>query len=210
MANPIKDLKGQVFGKLTVVEFSHSDGRSYWLCKCECGKTKTVRSSSLRRKKRPVRSCGCLVGKHKITHGLSNSKLYDVWRQMNQRCFNPFCKDYRNYGGRGIKVCKSWRNIKEFISWARSSGYKSGLTIERKDVNKDYAPSNCCWIDNKHQARNTRKVRKLTYQGVTRTVSDWADLTGINHRTLKGRLNRGWSAQKALTLKPKHGRNQHG
>lgn len=210
MANPIKDLKGQVFGKLTVIEFSHSDGRAHWVCQCECGNKKVRSSSSLLCKKRPVRSCGCIVGKHNITHGLSGSKLYDVWRQMLRRCYDDSCKDYLNYGKRGIRVSSSWHDVSNFVAWAKQSGYRNGLTIERVDVNGNYKPSNCVWIKNKLQARNTRKVTRLTYKGETKPLLEWAEIFKVNPRTVKGRLSLGWSVEKALTVFPIKGRNQYG
>lgn len=144
------------------------------------------------------------------THGLSKFKLYDVHRQMLKRCYDSNSKDYPGYGGRGISVCKEWNDVHAFFNWAYKSGYKEGLTIERIDVNGNYCPENCTWIENKMQGRNTRRVRFLQYDGKSMSVSDWSRETGINIRTLINRLNLGWSVEKTLSSIPAKGRNQWG
>lgn len=141
------------------------------------------------------------------THGLSQTRIYDVWKQMLRRCYNPNCKDFKNYGGRGISVCDEWLDIHGFVSWANKSGYRPKVTIERRDVNQGYSPDNCSWIENERQALNTTRSRFITHNGETLHISDWARRTGINCRTLKGRLNRGWDAELMLTLPAKSGRN---
>ena len=76
---------------------------------------------------------------------------------MKQRCTNPNTKDYRYYGAKGIQVCDEWKEFENFFYWAMANGYKDGLTIERKDNDKNYEPSNCTWIPANRQQRNTRQ-----------------------------------------------------
>lgn len=143
-------------------------------------------------------------------HGDSGKRLHYVWKAMRQRCYNPNNKDYPNYGGRGISVCKKWSSYLEFKKWALENGYRKGLTLERKDVNSNYSPKNCTWILNEFQALNTRKLATLTYKGKTRTLIEWSEITGIGVKTLKGRIVRGWSPYRTLTVEPVIGRNQYG
>jgi hypothetical protein len=152
---------------------------------------------------------------HNVTHGLTRKdyplrKLYDVWRQMHQRCYNPACKDYPAYGARGINVCDAWHSPQTFISWCVASGYQEGLTIERQNVNANYAPNNCTWIPNPRQAANTRKNRRISYAGKTMCLSDWSRETGIHIQTLLMRLRQGWEIHEALCIPPRRGRNQYG
>jgi hypothetical protein len=140
---------------------------------------------------------------------MSGTKLHWVWKAMHQRCLNVNCKDYKNYGARGISIASAWADFSAFYQWCISTGYEEGLTIERIDVNGDYEPSNCGWIDNVDQALNTRKVRLLTYNNQTKPLTIWAKEVGISPSTIKGRLRRGWTIEKALTVKPVIGRNQH-
>lgn len=216
-SNPrIKNLVGVRFGRLLVSSLSHcapSEG-AWWKCVCDCGKEVVKRAKDIRFGK--IKSCGCLLretssanGKLRKTHGFSKTKLYDVQRQMLRRCYNQSCKDYKRYGGRGITVCEEWKDIGKFIEWAKSSGYKAGLTIERIDSDGNYDPKNCSWIPNELQALNTSRLRNLTLNGETRYASDWARILGISVRTIIQRKNSGWSDEKALTTIPVFGRNQY-
>lgn len=197
------DLTGQRFGRLVVVERveNSADGRARWLCRCDCGQSKTVLGEHL--KKGRTKSCGCAKSesssKRFKKHGGRNSKLYRIWSNMKDRCNNPDCKVYSDYGGRGIKVCKEWiDDFSAFQKWALANGYKEGLTIDRKDNDKGYSPDNCRWTDRKIQGNNKRNCRYITYKGQRKTVAEWSEITGIPHETLLYRLNHGWETERIL------------
>ena len=130
----------------------------------------------------------------------SKSSLYRVFNAMIERCSKPNVKNYHNYGGRGIKVCDEWiGNYQAFCDWALDNGYKKGLQIDRIDNNGNYEPSNCRWVTPKQNSNNTRFNTLLTYNGETHTMTEWAEITGINLTTLSSRINRGWSIEQSLT-----------
>lgn len=190
------NLIGQKFGKLTVIRYDHTNKNgAYWLCRCDCGKEKIVCAHSL--KTGHVSSCGCL---RFSADNHSKERLYTTWKDMLRRCFNPKCKSYPNYGGRGITVCNEWKSsYLNFKSWALHSGYTDSLTIDRIDSNGNYEPSNCRWVTLKVQENNTRKNRFLEYHGISHTVSEWANILEISYPALLNRLKRGWSLEKAFS-----------
>jgi hypothetical protein len=117
---------------------------------------------------------------------------------MRQRCRNPKSKSFKDYGGRGVGFYPPWNDFKVFHEWAMSTGYARGLTIERKNNDGNYEPSNCCWIPRGQQRRNNRRVIKITYQGRTQILSDWAKELGIKYSTINSRLQKGYSIEKAF------------
>ena len=147
----------------------------------------------------------------RMRRGTRHSRgLYQVFRNMIERCHNPNVKRYKDYGGRGISVCEEWRGSwKLFHDWAVSSGYNSDLKLDRIDNNGNYEPSNCKWSDNLSQANNKRNNRFITFRGETKTLMQWARETGIRRERIADRLRYGWSVDRALTEKPILGRNQH-
>jgi len=121
---------------------------------------------------------------------------------MKTRCYNPHRAKYERYGGRKIGVCERWLGNSGFINFLKDMGTRPSKahSIDRIDNNKGYSPSNCRWATNIEQSRNRSTTHHITFQGETRTISEWAAATGLNYDTLKSRLNQlGWDVEKALT-----------
>jgi hypothetical protein len=167
------ELTGQVFGRLTVIGFSHigSSGASYWHCQCECGQHRIIYCSSLTRN--VSTSCGCL-NKERFTHFKhghdcqgNRSQTFNSWRAMKERCYNPNNNRYSIYGERGIKVCEQWVN--DFPQFLKDMGERpEGLTLDRINVNGNYEPSNCRWADRHTQRINRRLKPKMEATNGTR------------------------------------------
>lgn len=137
--------------------------------------------------------------KHGKNHGFSNTRLYTTWCGIKARCKNPKEKAYKYYGAKGIKICPEWEyNFLEFKNWAEHSGYKENLTIERKDVNKDYCPENCTWIAKEEQQTNKSNTLYYEFLGFNMRLKEWAKLFGIDYQTLYRRIYSGWDFEKAL------------
>ena len=198
------DLTGKRFGRLIVIKRTGTKNKQIlWLCKCDCGKEKEISGVSLKRG--ATVSCGCYRrecelknlsknwGKSQITHGLSKTRLYQTWRDMKSRCNNPKNKSYKDYGKRGIKICKEWNeSFKSFYDWAISNGYNQKLTIDRIDNNKGYTPQNCRWATPKEQANNRRIVRKVTILGETKTFNEFEKQYGISAQLIHSRYDKGY------------------
>lgn len=145
------DLSGMVFGKLSVIERdTEKNGEVFWICKCSCGRTVSIRARSL--KVGDNKTCGC--GKHSGKHGLEKHKLYNVWNAMVHRCCDKSTKSFFRYGGRGIFVCSEWLgSVSEFITWAENNGWEDGMSIDRIDNDGPYSPWNCRFISPKDNSR---------------------------------------------------------
>lgn len=157
------DLQEQRFGRLIVLE-RDLEIRStvHWNCQCDCGNVKRIDGQALRRGK--TTSCGCYhneqVSIQFSKHKESCFREYNIWRQMKQRCYNPKKDNYKYYGERGIKICDEWKdNFISFLEWTKTSGYQDHLTIDRKDNDGDYSPSNCRWVTMKEQNANKRQSK---------------------------------------------------
>ena len=186
------DLLNQKFGRLTVIKEAGKDknGRVRWKCLCDCGKITIVRRSSLQ--SGDTKSCGCLraekTRKRLIKHEMCATPTYKSWECLKQRCNNKKDSAYKDYGGRGIKVCKQWLDFENFLA---DMGEKpERLTIERRDNGKGYAPDNCYWATYKEQNRNRRDNRLIRYQGKTQCLSAWGEELQISDNILWKRLKK--------------------
>ena len=157
--NNYVNLTGKKFGKLTVIErLPNKKGHVVYKCVCECGKYINAKAEDL--KSGIATDCKKYRLEH---HGLCKSRLYCVWHNMKDRCYNPSATSYKNYGGKGVTVCDEWRNsFKSFYDWAYENGYdenapRGQCTLDRIDPFGNYEPSNCRWADAKTQANNQRR-----------------------------------------------------
>lgn len=139
-----------------------------------------------------------------------DKRLYDIWHGMCRRCHDKRRKDYSKYGGRGIRVCPSWRGTTDphswnrdgfevFKTWALKRGYTSGMTLDRASNNRGYSPENCRWITRRAQAYNRKTNNHMTVNGVTRTLTEWAALMGLPDYVICKRRARGWTDEEAIT-----------
>lgn len=160
MGGKIKDKVGQRFGKVVVIRLHHQglEGRSQWLCKCDCGKTRVIHTGQLHRRGNVRRSCGCTVGR-KPTHGLTKSVEYKVWLGMRNRCYKKTHHKYDLYGKRGVRVCREWKN--DFLAFYNYIGPKPTPkhSLDRKDNDKGYRPGNVRWATILQQRHNQRRCK---------------------------------------------------
>ena len=148
-------------------------------------------------------------------HGLSRTPEYAAWVAMRHRCLSPLSQSYLRYGGRGITVCPEWLDVRVFV---RDMGPRPSPahSLERVDNDGPYGPGNCVWELRKRQNDNRSVSRRLTYEGETKTLSEWAEQAGIKYTTLLRRLDDwGWTAEKALHTsvtenRARRGRNERG
>lgn len=192
------DLSGKTFGRLTVISFAGKNKKrsATWLCKCECGVTKTMDGDPIRRG--VVTSCGCRRGGP--THRKEGSRVYRIYHGMLVRCFKKHHPTYRRHGARGITVCDRWRGKSGFINFLADMGEPApGQTLDRyPNNNGNYEPGNCRWATWTEQNRNTRANRLLTYQGRTLCVAEWSEVLGVPKSTLWSRIARGLPIEKIL------------
>lgn len=208
----VNDLTSKRFGRLVVLnraedKVSKSGYKTImWNCRCDCGNTKVIRGKCL--SGGITKSCGCyakeVMSSIKKKHGDNGTRLYAIWDSMRQRCYNKNNKAYPNYGGRGISVCEEWNDYNNFKKWSIDSGYdinatRGKCTLDRIDVNSDYTPCNCRWVDMKSQSNNKRNTIVLSCGSVSHTLKEWSEITGIKYETLWARYNRCKSAEEILT-----------
>ena len=214
------DLTGQRFGKLIALNRIDETKREcvQYRC-CDCGKEIIALATNLRNGR--IKSCGCSrlehlkkLGTERIKHGKKYTRLYNIWIDMKSRCHNANNNRFSYYGGRGITVCDEWcNNFQAFYDWAMANGYnpeakRGECTIDRIDVNGNYEPSNCRWVDSYVQANNTTKNRVFTINGTSHTVAEWARICGINYHLLRNRLRHGWDIEEAITTPVIKNQNQ--
>lgn len=202
--NTLIDLTGQKFGKLTVIkEAPRRAGKRFWLCACDCGKTKEVFMSSLTSGSTRGH---CVHQKKPSHHGMSRSYIYGIWSAMRSRCNAPSDKAYKNYGARGITVCDRW--MKSFENFLVDMGERPSKEYSLERINNDgpYSPENCKWATRHDQNRNNRKTVFITWKNQTLCIADWAQKLGMTPCTLAYRLKK-WSLEKALSLPVKKHRS---
>lgn len=180
------DITGIRYGRLTAVEYA---GDRKWKCVCDCGNTTNVVTSSLLRG--ASTSCGCfrseLTVQRNTKHGMADTPMHYRWKNIMQRCYNPNNPGYADYGGRGIKVCDRWHDFTVF--YADMGDAPEGMSLDRIDVNGDYAPDNCRWASKNIQARNKRN--SIRVDGIELVYL--AQELGIPYSTLHARL---WNAKR--------------
>lgn len=180
---------GQRVGRLTLIKKIRQSGRAAWICHCECGNTKVILQQSIR--SGATGSCGCFGRESRLKaqtkHGMTGSRVWWAWWNMQQRCFNLNGHEYHNYGGRGISVCDRWRT--SFANFLADMGEPpAGMSLDRIDVNGDYEPGNCRWATAKEQARNMRTNRIVRAEGKSLCVSEWAELIGVPKHRIQTRV----------------------
>lgn len=199
------EIIGKRFGRLTVLpeiqERKNNSMRKY-LCRCDCGNYTWVTSTNLTSGN--TRSCGCLSKEmiHTLSrkHGMSQTRIYNIWRKMISRCEKEYDNCYKRYGAVGISVCEEWHNFENFYKWSMENGYNDHMTIDRINGQGNYEPSNCRWVSYKVQANNLKTNIIVEYKGEQKTLSQWADDYGIPYKTLhqRYRINH-WDFERALT-----------
>lgn len=204
---------GDKFGRWTIIDFD--DNKKKVICKCDCGKIKSVWKNNLTTGK--TLSCGCLISettaKRNYKHGGTKTRLYNVWSNMKGRCYDPHDTRYQNYGARGITVCDEWMNFANFREWAMMTGYKNDAkygecTLERINVNGNYYPDNCRWATIKEQNFNRSSNKILEYKGKKQTLTEWEHEIGCNSYVIGNRLRKGWTVEEALSI-PIGGKRVH-
>lgn len=200
---------GERFGRLVVLSEARAivDPKrgwrvARWLCLCDCGNKKRVRGGDLNQGK--TTSCGCYKRERTVIthtkHGKRWTKTYYVWLGMRSRCANPKRVEYKNYGGRGIKVCSRWDSFSNFL---KDMGEQpKGKQLDRINNNGGYSPENCRWATRKQQMRNTRGNRYFTIHGNRKSLSEWCEISNQNYMTVWHKLKRGADIKTALQLPP--------
>ena len=200
MRNPrFKDLTGQVFGLLTVVQEAGkvANGLVLWECLCECGRVKNVRGACLRNGE--TTSCGRHMAEIRGTHGKSRDPIYARWHGMVQRCTDSNHSRWKVYGQRGIRVCERWMTFENFYEDMGDPPFPRA-SLEREDNDGNYEPGNVRWATTAEQARNSSRTVKVTMKGRTQCLKDWAEELGIAYSVVKRRYELGWLPEDALTV----------
>lgn len=196
---------GERFGRLVVHaradNFVSRSGKAYpaFQCVCDCGERAVVLGQALRSGN--TKSCGCYARDVLSTRKTQINRAtypgeYNSWAQMRSRCHDPKANGYKNYGGRGVSVCDRWASFEQFV--ADMGPRPAGHSIERKDSSGDYEPGNCCWASRREQSRNTRRTVRVTIDGETLPLVDWAARFGISYGCVRSRIRRGMVAEVAL------------
>jgi hypothetical protein len=197
---------GTKLHRLTVIALAANTRfqQRQYLCRCDCGCEVIVRGYSLGQGR--TKSCGCLhregLARRNHRHGKSETLTYNSWRGMIDRCENPNHVGYKDYGGRGIRICPEWRDFERF---AQDMGERPSRnhSIERIDVDRNYEPGNCRWATASEQNSNKRAFWRLAHNGESLTVREWSARTGLSRGNIYQRLAKGWPVERVLT-EPSH------
>lgn len=196
-----QDIIGKRYGNLIVIKKIKKSKRNDFLCKCDCGTKKVICKSSLINGF--TKSCGCLIKKGKenifYKHGLTNTRIYNIYFSIKKRCYQSKDISYKNYGGRGIKVCDEWLNKENgfinFYNWAMQNGYRDDLSIDRIDNNGNYEPNNCRWTTKTFQNNNKRNNININFNEETHTLKEWSEILNLNYKTIFKRYKNGYSIE---------------
>ncbi len=211
-----KDITGQKFGHWTVIRRDGDNGYRAitWLCECDCVNKTRRAVAGIALRSGSSTCCGCM-GHTAKTHGKSKHPLYRIYSGILQRILNKDNKHYPGYGGRGITICDRW--LKDFQAFYDDMfpTWKKGLTVERKDVNGPYSPSNCVWATRREQACNKRNSRRFIYNGEDLTASEWRRRIGLSGAGFYARIKAGWTIDEIVTtpngqMRASHPRNKPG
>ena len=180
-----KDYIGKKYNHWTIMDIStkHRVCGVEVICKCDCGTIRTIQLSSLKRNK--TKSCGCI---NKVTYD-TKSKLYKMYQHMKGRCYCETDNKYKNYGKRGITICKEWlEDYTNFLKWSIENGYKEGLSIERIDVNGNYEPNNCKFISVSEQTRNKTTSHYYKYNNKVYSLKELTTIFSHSYKYLHREL----------------------
>ncbi len=203
-----KNLIDRRFHRLTVISRVTGTIHTTWLCRCDCGSLVAVRAGHLLAGK--IKSCKCLradIGQELRENSPSGRGFRAeewVWRGMKRRCYDPNCKSYADYGGRGIKVCERWQHFANFLADMGPRPSPHHQLDRFPDNNGDYRPGNCRWVVSRQNNRNRRDNHRIMFDGKNLCLAEWSELTGISRHAIVGRLTRGWSIKATLTTPMRH------
>jgi hypothetical protein len=194
--------------------------RSFCMARCGCGhvgrydKSNILRGNTSKCKECSNKSRSSKHSKHKMSESFKADNplgyaTYCVYKTMKARCSNVKNAMYENYGGRGIKVCERWLN--SYDNFILDMGIKPTMKhqIERIDNDGNYCPENCKWATPEENARNKRNTFFITVDGKTKTSQEWSEISGVNFRTIKKRIQQhGWTERDAVFTPAKPGRGK--
>lgn len=200
---PKKQLSGQRFGFLTAVRPGPRIGNhAAWICVCDCDETKELNIREFFLTKGRQKSCGCHqydgLKVRNVKHDMSRTREYRIWLGIRRRCNDPKHPGYKNYGGRGIRICKEYDD--SFEVFFKEVGFcpKPHYTVDRINNGGHYEPGNVHWVSMKRNMRNRRNTSMITVSGKTIPMEDFADLIGINSKNIRYHLKRGKTIEEIM------------